>query len=203
MNGGVEADYVYGTGVPLYNAVGRVVLESTTGAVVDRVDWSAATGFPIPTGQFDRARLRFRRQRARRQLVRVGRSLSATATSARPAPPTRASNPTAPAELEISEIMRNPAVVGDSVGEWIEIHNPTAADVDLDGWAIDDGASDLHTIRDSLVVAAGGYVVIGRSTDTARNGGAAVDYSYRGSFVLGNGADSIALIDAHGIRSTR
>ncbi len=75
VNGGVEADYEYGTGVPLYNKSGRVVLESTAGAVVDRVDWSAARGFPIPTGQFDRARLRFRRQRARRQLVRVGRSL--------------------------------------------------------------------------------------------------------------------------------
>ena len=95
--------------------------------------------------------------------------------------------------------MRNPAVVGDSVGEWIEIHNPTAADVDLDGWAIDDGASDFHTIRDTLVVAAGGYVVVGRSIDTARNGGAPVDYAYRGSFVLGNGADSVALLDAHGI----
>ena len=124
----------------------------------------------------------------------------ATATSARQAPPTRASNQRPAPELEISEIMRNPAVVGDSVGEWVEIHNATTADVDLAGWAIDDGASDFHTIRDSLVVVAGGYVVIGRSTDTARNGGAAVDYSYRGSFVLGNGADSIALIDAHGIQ---
>ena len=41
--------------------------------------------------------------------------------------------------------------------------------------------------------------MIGRSTDTARNGGATVDYSYGGSFVLGNGADSIALLDAHGL----
>ena len=60
VNGGVEADYVYGAGVPLYNKAGRVVLESTTGAVVDRVDWSAARGFPIPTGSSISARLRDR-----------------------------------------------------------------------------------------------------------------------------------------------
>ena len=75
VNGGVEADYVYGTGVPLYNASGRVVLKSATGAVVDRVDWSAATGFPIPKGSSIALAFAYRRQRARRQLVRVGRPL--------------------------------------------------------------------------------------------------------------------------------
>ena len=146
-------------GVPLYNQAGRVVLESTDrrrrrscrlerGARLPDPDRAARSRSPslppttrsAPTG-------------ARRSIA------AATATSAARAPPTRASNRPPPAELEISEIMRNPAVVGDSVGEWIEIHNPTAADVDLDGWAIDDGASDLHTVRGSLVVAAGGYVV--------------------------------------------
>ena len=198
LNGGVEADYVYGTGVPLYNKAGRVVLESAAGAVVDRVDWSAERGFPIPQGSS----------------IALGFATGDNSLGANwcesverfgdgdlgsPGAPNSCEQPAAPAELEISEIMRNPAVVGDSVGEWIEIHNPTSADVDLDGWAIDDGASDFHTIRDSLVVRAGGYVVIGRSTDIARNGDAPVDYSYSGSFVLGNGADSIALLDAHGI----
>jgi hypothetical protein len=198
VNGGVEADYVYGTGVPLYNAAGRVVLKSATGAVVDRVDWSAARGFPIPKGSS----------------IALGFASGDNALGANwcesvdrfgagdlgsPGAANSCEQPPAPPALLISEIMRNPAVVGDSVGEWIEIHNPTATDVDLEGWAIDDRASDFHIIRGSLVVGAGGYVVIGRSTDTARNGGAPVDYSYRGSFVLGNGADSIALLDAHGL----
>ncbi|HEX3090411.1 MAG TPA: lamin tail domain-containing protein, partial [Ilumatobacteraceae bacterium] len=50
-NGGVKADYVYGTGVPLYNASGRVILKSKAGAIVDRVEWSAPAGFPIPVGR--------------------------------------------------------------------------------------------------------------------------------------------------------
>ncbi len=198
VNGGVDAHYVYGTGVPLYNNSGRVVLKSANGAVVDRVDWSAAKGFPIPKGSS----------------IALGFASGDNALGANwcesvdrfgagdlgsPGAANSCEQPAAPAELEISEIMRNPAVVGDSVGEWIEIHNPTATDVDLDGWAIDDGASDFHTIRGSLIVGGGDYVVIGRSTDTARNGGATVDYSYGGSFVLGNGADSIALLDAHGL----
>jgi hypothetical protein len=196
-NGGAPADYVYGTGVPLYNASGRVVLKSTTGAVVDRVDWSAARGFPIPHGRS----------------IALGFASGDNALGANwcesvdrfgdgdfgtPGATNSCERPADPPELRISEIMRNPAAVGDSAGEWIEIHNPTTADVDLEGWAIDDGASDLHIVRGSLSVPAGGYAVIGRSTDTSRNGGAGVDYSYGGSFVLGNGADSIALHDAHG-----
>jgi hypothetical protein len=198
VNGGVTADYVYGTGVPLYNASGRVVLKSTSGAVVDRVDWSAARGFPIPRGRS----------------IALGFASADNALGANwcesvdrfgdgdfgtPGAANSCERPAAPPALQISEIMRNPAAVGDSAGEWIEIHNPTAHDVDLSGWSIDDGASDLHIVRGTVVVAAGGYVVIGRSTDTARNGGAPVDYSYGGSFVLGNGADSIALHDAHGV----
>ena len=203
VNGGVTADYVYGTGVPLYNTSGRVVLKSTGGAVVDRVDWSAARGFPIPRRTFDRARFR---DPATTRSAPTGASPSigtATATSEHRAPPTTCERPTAPPELEISEIMRNPAAVGDSVGEWIEIHNPTNADVDLDGWAIDDGASDVHIVHGSLIVPAGGYVVIGRSTDTTRNGGASVDYSYGGSFVLGNGADRSLSVTLTVSRSTR
>ncbi|HEY4607844.1 MAG TPA: lamin tail domain-containing protein, partial [Ilumatobacteraceae bacterium] len=50
-NGGVHADYVYGAGVPLYNSKGRLVLKSASGAIIDRVEWSAAAGFPIPSGR--------------------------------------------------------------------------------------------------------------------------------------------------------
>ena len=50
-NGGVHADYVYGAGVPLYNSRGRLVLKSPSGAIIDRVEWSAAAGFPIPSGR--------------------------------------------------------------------------------------------------------------------------------------------------------
>ena len=39
---------------------------------------------------------------------------------------------------DISEIMQNPAVLLDAVGEWFEIHNTRAAPVDIQGWTIND-----------------------------------------------------------------
>ena len=126
-NGGVKADYVYGTGVPLYNASGRVVLKSTAGAVVDRVDWSAAAGFPIPAGPVDR--LGFASgDNALGANWCESVDASATATSAHQVLANSCEQPPPPPACSvISEIMRNPAAVGDSAGEWIEIHNPTVA----------------------------------------------------------------------------
>ena len=56
------------------------------------------------------------------------------------------SNP-ASAKLVINEIMKNPAVVFDNKGEWFELHNPTAGDMDIDGWTIKDKHYDIHVIK--------------------------------------------------------
>ena len=85
-------------------------------------------------------------------------------------------------ELVINEIMQNPSAVGDDAGEWFEIHNPTGAAVDIDGWTIRDDGSDTHLINNGgpLLVPAGGYVVLGNNADSGTNGGVTVDYSYNG-----------------------
>ena len=153
-NGDIKADYVYGTGVPLYNASGRVILKSSAGAIVDRVEWSAPAGFPIPAGRS----------------ISLGLPSSDNALGANwcestmpfgvgdfgsPGAENSCELPLPPPAVVISEVMRNPAAVGDSNGEWFEVHNTTAAPVNLAGWTITDDASDRHVIKGSLVVPGG------------------------------------------------
>ncbi len=198
-NGGITPAYVYGTGVPLYNASGRVVLKSRGGAIVDRVEWSAAAGFPIPSGRS----------------ISLGLPSADNALGANwcestmpfgagdfgsPGSENSCELPLPPPAVVISEVLRNPAAVGDSVGEWFEVHNTTPDPVNLAGWTLTDGASDRHVIKGSLVVAADGYLVLGRDTDVQRNGGATVAYSYGDSFVLSNDTDGIVLTDQYGQR---
>ena len=105
--------------------------------------------------------------------------------------------PTAPGDLVITEIMKNPGpTISDTNGEWFEVHNPTATDFDLMGMEIADQGSDSHLIGAHLVVPAGGYAVIGRSTNASLNGGVTVDYVMSG-VILGNGTDEIELHQAN------
>ncbi len=196
-NGGITPDYVYGTNLPLFNKSGRIIVKSPNGAIVDRIDWSADAGFPIPSGRS----------------ITLGFPTTDNALGPNwcesyerfgdgdfgtPGTPGTCELPADPPALRLSEIMRNPAAVSDSRGEWFEIHNPTGADVDLKGWSFGDNTSDFHFIRESLIAPANGFVVLGRSTNTETNGGARVDYSYGGSVVLANNADSLELFSQHG-----
>lgn len=99
-----------------------------------------------------------------------------------------------PGDLVISEIMQNPAAVGDTQGEWVEIYNATGSVIDMDGWTLGDGVGEAHTIDagGSLPVAAGGFVVLGRNSDPLVNGGYTPDYVYTG-MVLGNGIDRVVI----------
>jgi uncharacterized repeat protein (TIGR01451 family) len=101
--------------------------------------------------------------------------------------------------IVINEIMQNPAAVDDSDGEWFELYNPTDADVDINGWTIQDADTDSHVIDNGgpLLIPSLGYLVLGRNGDFAINGGVEVDYAYS-HFVLANGDDEIILQDAAG-----
>lgn len=128
-------------------------------------------------------------------------------------------------DLVITEIMKNPCGVtgmstevngngdeylkidctdpqiADEAGEWFEVYNAGAGDLNLNGLMvheIDDGNGDteeeMFLVTQDVVVAAGDFVVFGVSADTSLNGGVDVDVVYdHGSFSLKNGADSIAL----------
>ncbi|HEX6909766.1 MAG TPA: lamin tail domain-containing protein, partial [Longimicrobium sp.] len=107
---------------------------------------------------------------------------------------------TAGTSLVINEIMPNPAGVSDDVGEWFEIHNAGTAAVDLQDYVIASNNDAAHVINTSVVVPAGGYVVLARNGDPAVNGGVTAHYSYaHQTFNLNNSAtDWLALRDPSG-----
>lgn len=104
-----------------------------------------------------------------------------------------------PGDIIITEIMNNPDQVSDTVGEWFEVYNTTANPIDMNGWTLKDDGSNTHvidaTVGGTTIVPANGYLVLGRSSDTAENGNAPVDYSYGSDgHTLGNGSDEVVLV---------
>ena len=99
-------------------------------------------------------------------------------------------------DVIINEIMQNPSAVSDSAGEWFELFNTTANDIDIDGWTIADNDSDSHIIDNggTLIIPEGGYLVLGINSDYATNGGVNVDYEYGTGWYLANSADEIILL---------
>ncbi len=98
-------------------------------------------------------------------------------------------------DIIITEILQDPAVVSDMVGEWFEVYNTTNTAIDIEGWVLSDLGNNLHTIVASggnTVVPANGYLVLGRSTNRAINGDAPVDYAWT-VYTLGNNADQIII----------
>lgn len=86
-----------------------------------------------------------------------------------------------PFDVQINELMGDPAnAESASWGEWFEVRNNGAEDVNLQGWRILSGGSGqpAHTINASVIVPAGGYAVLGRGNDSNRNGGITLDYNY-------------------------
>lgn len=100
-------------------------------------------------------------------------------------------------ELLITEIMKNPKVVGDDVGEWFELHNPGSLPLQLKDCVISDLGTDSVTLtaEASLVIGAGEYIVLGVNTDTAVNGGVSVTYHYGSvnEFRLAGAEDEVIL----------
>ncbi len=100
------------------------------------------------------------------------------------------------ASIIINEIFQNPSAVSDTDGEWFELFNSGLADIDIDGWTIEDNGIDSHKINNggSLVIASGGFLVLGRNATFSTNGGISVDYQYSSLF-LANGDDELVLYD--------
>ena len=86
-------------------------------------------------------------------------------------------------DVEVSEFFQNP--VGDDVGkEWIELHNVSTHDLQLDGWSVADVYGTTHTFSlHGLSISAGEYLILPQ-TQT--------------SITLNNDADQIKLTDSAG-----
>jgi hypothetical protein len=195
INGGVEADYVYGDSVFLFNGSDELELVHPDGAVADRVAWDDGATFPDPDG-------------ATMSLASIGLDngnginwcTAVTIFGAGDLGTPGAANVCegADAEIVINEVMQNPDVVSDRNGEWLELHNVGPQDVSLAGWTVRDDGFNFHRIAEAgaPVVPAGGFVVLGRNGDPLVNGGIAVDYVIDAGLVLHNTEDEIVLADA-------
>ncbi len=103
--------------------------------------------------------------------------------------------------LVINEIMADPLLAtpggSDLYGEWIEIYNPGATPVDLQGYVLADQGTDYHIIGAPVVVPPNGYVVLCRDNNPDLNGGVACNYMYL-NFLLVNGGDAVILRNPQG-----
>ena len=101
------------------------------------------------------------------------------------------------AEIIINEIMNNPSIVIDAMGEWFELYNNEESPISLEGWRISDEhdpPEDQFIIDVDLIIPPKGYVVLGNNADFETNGGIIVDYEYSNlDFSLFNGEDAILL----------
>ena len=106
------------------------------------------------------------------------------------------------ARVVINELMPDPVAVADGAGEFIELYNWGTASIDIQNWKLfGNSAGDTARITASLVIPAGGYVVLGINGDPTANGGLPVDFVYRSGYSLNNSTttgDVVILRDAAG-----
>jgi hypothetical protein len=86
--------------------------------------------------------------------------------------------------------MSNPAVQADTVGEYVEVHNAGSESVDLLGLVVRDDGTDAFTVTASVIVAPGGFAVLGKSATAA---GGVVDFVYGSGMTLANTSDAVVL----------
>jgi hypothetical protein len=107
-------------------------------------------------------------------------------------PDDESEGPTA-GELVITELMKNPDLVEDDLGEWFEVTNVGDRSLSLAGLAVEDDDGDGFTVN-AWTLDSGARVVFGASTDTSVNGGAPVDFAYDVEvFKLGNDDGAVVL----------
>ncbi|MEW5740582.1 MAG: lamin tail domain-containing protein [Myxococcota bacterium] len=92
----------------------------------------------------------------------------------------------------LSEVMFYPASTV-TAGEWFEVFNTSTSTIDLAGWEIDFGGGNVHTIASSVVVPAGGTIVLGQSADPMQNDGVTVAYAYGTGFTMDDTAGTVTL----------
>jgi hypothetical protein len=117
-------------------------------------------------------------------------------------PPTAIPTPTPPPDtpplLYLSEIMANPAAVGDDTGEWVEIYNGDSFPINLNGWTLADLDNDRTVLDGDYWLPPGSYAIVALNSDPVQNGGVNVQLSYTG-LQLANESDELLLIAPWGV----
>lgn len=195
INGRVDAAYAYGDDIRLYNSWDELVLVDPQGRRSDRVKWNDGRSFPDPTG----ASMSVIDENGESEAA-LNWCTSGTAFGMGDFGTPGAENTCSGLSVEqgpamiITEVMRNPEVVSDSIGEWFEVYNPNPFSVDLKGWVIRDQDSNFHVVTESVPVAPGAYTVLGRNAD---HPGSEHAYVYN-DVILHNGSDELVLVNPTG-----
>jgi competence protein ComEC len=104
-----------------------------------------------------------------------------------------------PGDVVVSEFLPNPAAVSDTVGEWIELRNATAASINLSGFMIRDQGVDLF-ILPSLTIPSHGYVTLAAWGNPAQNGGFTPSYVWpTGLMFLANSVDELEVVSPQNV----
>lgn len=110
-------------------------------------------------------------------------------------------------DLAFSEMMINPGIVEDEVGEWVELYNTAGYPIEIAGYTFRDDDTDYWVLEGSMVVEPGEYFVLCADMDPAINGGINCDGWFLRSteypgLALANGADEVVLMRPDGIEIT-
>lgn len=101
--------------------------------------------------------------------------------------------PIAAGAVRISEVQRNPSVVPDSNGEYLEVVNVGSTPLALDGLQLSDNAGTV-TLASNYQLVPGRALLIQRDGAPGRNGGLPLGVPLPfGSIALGNTSDSVTL----------
>lgn len=105
-----------------------------------------------------------------------------------------------PGDIIVTEIMYDPSSTpgpGDADGEWIELYNTTNADIDINGFIIQDNNPTSHTIVSigAVIVPANGYAVVGKNADSTANGGVTMVYGSSQMPGFNNSGDAVEILD--------
>ncbi len=106
----------------------------------------------------------------------------------------------APGTLVITEIMTNPKLVADDLGEWFEIYNTTNAPITLNGLVIQTGTAKpiTHAVAgpDPIVLGPKSYGILAVSADATANGGLPKPLYVYGKIVLSSTAATLSIRSA-------
>ena len=199
LNGEVELDHAFGTGLRINNTTGSLEL-SVDGTVLTELFWDAA--FPDEDGR-TMQRSPDPADPGAPEAWCSGEEVYGIGGWGTPGAPNREC-PTAagalplvqlaPGDLVITEIMKDPLAVDGAFGEWVEIHNLSDEPVDLRGLELVDEDGDGIQLSEPYRLEAGGYALSAASADPALNGGLPpVLAAWGTAFSLRNSEDEVTL----------
>ncbi len=113
-----------------------------------------------------------------------------------------------PGDLVFTELMINPQVVQDEIGEWVELYNTSGSPIDVAGYTFRDDDNDTWILEGPFIVPPHGYFVLCAETNPALNGGVPCDGGFNRStlgdgMALANRVDEVVLSRPDGVEVGR